>query len=124
MCIRDRFWDVFCRLIELDEVLRDDAKDPVAARAGVAARIAAYPTAHWREVFEGQDACCAIVANLAEAVRDPHVVARKIFDRRASAGAETIPALPVPIDPVLRDSVVTKSAPRLGADSGLIGSGG
>lgn len=119
--IEQRFWDVFCRLIELDEALRDDAKDPAAARAGVAARIAAYPTAHWRQVFEGQDACCAIVANLAEAVRDPHVVARKIFDRQVSAGTETIPALPVPIDPALRDSAVVKSAPRLGADSGLVG---
>ena len=29
-------------MIELDEALRDDAKDPAAARAGVAARIAAY----------------------------------------------------------------------------------
>ena len=34
------------------------------------------------------------------------------------------PALPVPIDPVLRDSVAVKSAPRLGADSGLVGTGG
>ena len=111
-------------MIELDATLRDDAKDPEATRAAVAARIAAHPTAHWRRVFEGQDACCAIVAGLAEAVRDPHVIARKIFDRRVSAGAETIPALPVPIDPVLRDSVAVKSAPRLGADSGLVGTGG
>ena len=63
-------------------------------------------------------------AEHAAAVRDPHVIARKIFDRQVSAGAQTIPALPVPIDPALRDPVVTKSAPRLGADSGLVGTGG
>jgi crotonobetainyl-CoA:carnitine CoA-transferase CaiB-like acyl-CoA transferase len=122
--IEQRFWDVFCRLIELDPALCDDTRDPAATRAGVAARIAAYPTAHWLRVFEGQDACCAIVANLADAVRDPHVIARKIFDHRVSVGAETIPALPVPIDPALRDSAVVKSAPRLGADSALVGTGG
>jgi alpha-methylacyl-CoA racemase len=121
--IEQRFWDVFCRLIELDAALRDDARDPAATQAGVAARIAAHPTAHWRQVFEGQDACCAMVANLAEAVRDPHVIARKIFDRQVSAGGVTIPALPVPIDPALRDPAVTKSAPRLGADSSLVGPG-
>jgi crotonobetainyl-CoA:carnitine CoA-transferase CaiB-like acyl-CoA transferase len=121
--IEQRFWEVFCRLIELDPALRDDARDPAATRAGVAARIAAYPAAHWRRVFEGQDACCAIVANLADAVRDPHVAARKIFDRRVGVDDETIPALPVPIDPALRDSAAVKSAPRLGADSGLVGMG-
>jgi alpha-methylacyl-CoA racemase len=122
--IEQRFWDVFCRLIELDEVLRDDSRDPAATRAAVAARIAAHPSAHWRQLFEGQDACCAIVASLAEAVRDPHIVARGIFDRQVSDGTATIPALPVPIDPVLRDSAAVRSAPRLGADSGLIGTEG
>jgi hypothetical protein len=48
------------------------------------------------------------------------LVARRIFERQVSAGAETIPA---PIDPALRDSAVVKSVPRLGADSGLVGIG-
>lgn len=119
--IEQRFWDVFCRLIELDQALRDDAKDPAATRAGVAACIAAHPTAHWHRLFEGQDACCAVVASLEEAVRDPQVVARKLFARQVDAGGVTIPALPVPIDAALRDPTVTRPAPRLGADSGLIG---
>jgi alpha-methylacyl-CoA racemase len=121
--IEQRFWDVFCRLIGLDEALRDDGKNPAATRAGVAARIAAHPTAHWRQLFEGQDACCAIVASLEEAVRDPQVVARKLFERQVDAGGATIPALPVPIEAALRDPTVTRSAPRLGADSGLTGAG-
>jgi len=119
--IEQRFWDLFCRLIGLDAALRDDAKDPAATRAGVAVRIAAHPTAHWRQVFEGQDACCAIVASLEEAVRDPHVIARRLFERHASAGAATIPALPVPIDPTLRDTAISRSAPHLGADGDLLG---
>jgi len=121
--IEQRFWDVFCRLIGLDEALRDDARTPAATRDAVAARIAAYPTAHWRKVFEGQDACCAIVASLEEAVRDPHVAARKLFDRRVSAGDRTIPALPIPIEGEMRDAAVTRSAPRLGADNSLFGAG-
>lgn len=121
--IEQRFWDIFCRLIGLDEALRDDSKNPAATKAAVGACIAAHPTAHWRQVFEGQDACCAIVASLEEAVHDPHVAARKLFDRRVGEGARTIPALPVPIDASLRDPAVTKSAPRLGADNVLIGAG-
>ena len=39
--IEQRFWEVFCRLIDLDEPLRDDSRDREATRRAVAARIAA-----------------------------------------------------------------------------------
>ena len=119
--IEQRFWDIFCRLIALDTAFHDDSKDPVATKAAVAARIAAHPIAHWRQVFDGQDACCAIIASLEEAVRDPHVIARKLFERRVKSGGSAIPALPVPVDDALRDDAVERSAPELGADNHLLG---
>jgi len=118
--IEQRFWEVFCRLIKLDESLRDDSRDPDATRRGVAACISAYPTAHWQRVFDGADACCAVVTSLEEAVQDPQVIARNLFARRASSGARAIPALPVPIVEALRDPAITRFAPRLGADRNLV----
>ena len=122
--IEQRFWEVFCRLIELDAPLRDDGRDPDATRRGVAARIAAHPTAHWQRVFADEDACCAVVASLEQAVQDPQVTARDLFARRAGMGPHTIPALPVPIVEGLRDPALTRAAPRLGADGDLVASGG
>src|SRR5208282_3738724 len=120
--IEQRFWEVFCRLINLDPAARDDARDPAATIAAVAARVAMHTAAHWRKLFDGQDVCCAVVASLDEAVRDPHVVARNLFSRRVRAGSKSIPALPVPIAESLRDPAELKSAPRLGADEDLLAS--
>lgn len=120
--IEQRFWEVFCRLINLDAAARDDTHDPAATIAAVTARVAARPVAHWRKLFDGQDVCCAMVASLDEAVRDPHVAARNLFSRRVRAGSKSIPALPVPIDDGLRDPAEIKSAPRLGADEELLAS--
>ena len=118
--IEQRFWDVFCRLIELEPSLRDDARDPEATGRGVAARIASRPAAHWQRVFAGEDACCAVAISLEEAVQDPQVIARNLFARRAGSGGAAIPALPVPIAEALRDPAAARSAPRLGADNGLV----
>jgi alpha-methylacyl-CoA racemase len=119
--IEQRFWEPFCRLIELDEPLRDDSRDPDATRRGVAARIAAQPAAHWLQVFDGADVCCAVVKSLEQAVQDPQVIARNLFARRAGSDEEhAIPALPVPIVEALRDPAVTRLAPRLGAENGLV----
>ena len=42
---------------------------------------------------------------------------------RAESVTYVYAALPGPIDPALRDTAVIKSAPRLGADGGLVGTG-
>jgi alpha-methylacyl-CoA racemase len=118
--IEQRFWEAFCRLIELDEPLRDDSRNPAATRRAVAARIAAKPTIHWRQLFDGVDACCAVVASLEQAVQDPQVIARKLFTRRAASDTNTVPALPVPIVEALRDPTPTRAAARLGADNDLL----
>lgn len=121
--IEQRFWTVFCDLIELEPEYRDDARDSKAAIAAVAAKICTQTTEHWRRVFADKDACCAIVASLGEAVADAHVEARGLFDFRTSNRGQEIPALPVPIERALRDPKASKSAPALGADNDLLQSG-
>lgn len=116
--IEDRFWAVFCEAIALDLPLRDDASDPVATMARVAALIGARETAHWRDVFARADCCCSPVASLEEALRNPHFVARGLFDHRIRASdGRTMPALPVPIAPMFRNPPGNRAAPALGGDT-------
>ena len=81
------------------------------------------PTAHWRQVFDGVDACCAVVESLEQAVQDSQVVARNLFARRAAPTRDAIPALPVPIVEALRDPALTRVAARLGADNTRLAAG-
>lgn len=112
--LEEKFWDVFTRIIDLPEPLRDDARDPAATRAAVAARIAARDAAEWREAFAGQDVCCSIVRDLREALADPHWAAREVFARMSRMGDATVAALPSIVAPSLRDGAVADHAPALG----------
>ena len=107
--LEEKFWATFCRLTGL----------PLGAdKETVQSAIAARPAAHWRSLFEGEDCCCSIVASLEEAMRDPQIQARGLFNHRLTnaAGAE-IPALPVPVVPAFRGSSGTpKTAPSLESD--------
>jgi alpha-methylacyl-CoA racemase len=118
--LEQRFWDVFCRLIGLGERFHDDSRDPAKVIEAVAACILARPTDHWRRVFANEDACCAVVASLAEAIEDPHFRAHNLFGRQTGAGPMRIPALPLPLADAFRDTVLTKLSPTLGADNHLI----
>jgi crotonobetainyl-CoA:carnitine CoA-transferase CaiB-like acyl-CoA transferase len=118
--IEQRFWDVFCRLIGLDERFHDDSRDPAKVIEAVAACIIAQPTDHWRRVFAEADACCAVVASLAEAVEDPHFRAHNLFGRQTGTGSMRIPALPLPLAEAFRDPALTKLSPALGADNHLV----
>jgi len=118
--LEQRFWDVFCRLIGLGERFHDDGRDPAKVIEAVAACILARPTDHWRRVFANEDACCAVVASLAEAIEDPHFRAHNLFGRQTGAGPMRIPALPLPLADAFRDTVLTKLSPTLGADNHLI----
>lgn len=98
--LEERFWRNFCDTLELEEGLRDDARDPEATLAGVAARIAEHPAEHWRELFRDRDVCCSIVVSVEDAMRDGHFRARGLFDREVQDEAgRTIPALPLPLAP-------------------------
>lgn len=54
---------------------------------------ASRPSAHWREVLEGTDACFAPVLSVSEAVNHPHNVAREIF-RVDDGGTVTVNVAP------------------------------
>lgn len=119
--LEQRFWENFCRVIDLPEALRDDSRDAAATAAAVAQRIAARPASHWRERFCGEDVCATIVASLEEAIADPHFVARGLFARRVRTDAGELMAVPVPVDDAFRSPEPVVDYPRLGADDGLLG---
>jgi alpha-methylacyl-CoA racemase len=101
-----KFWDGFCEAIGLDGALRDDRRDPQATRAAIAAIIAAQPAAHWREQLEPRDCCCTVVRTLEEALADPHLTARGLFDAQAEEpGGRRLVSTPLPLAPVFRDKV-------------------
>ena len=113
--IEQKFWLAFCDVIDLPQELRDDAATADATRAEVARRVAAKPAAHWQPLFVKADCCTSIVRTPAEAARDPHFVARGVFDWQTEVGAATVPALPVPIAPAFRGARdASARAPDLG----------
>jgi crotonobetainyl-CoA:carnitine CoA-transferase CaiB-like acyl-CoA transferase len=112
--LEQKFWDNLCDLLGLSADLRDDKRDPDATAAGVARVIAAKPAAHWTTEFAARDVCCSIVQDMAEALRDPHFRARKLFDRRVVDGPHSATAIPVPVVPQFRSPDRDAGYPHLG----------
>jgi alpha-methylacyl-CoA racemase len=118
--LEQRFWERFAELIGLEPAYRDDRRDPAAATVRVAEIIRSRDAGHWRARFAGEDVCCALVASLEEAVRDPHFVGRGLFADELTDGAgRSIPALPVPLAPVFRETRAA-SYPTLGESNDLL----
>jgi crotonobetainyl-CoA:carnitine CoA-transferase CaiB-like acyl-CoA transferase len=117
--LEQKFWATFCDLIGLEGEFRDDAKNPAATKARVAEIIATETADTWRSRFAGKDCCCSIVANLGDALTDPHYTARGVFDHvLTNPEGAAMPALPVPLDPAFRAAPAAAIAsPALGADS-------
>jgi alpha-methylacyl-CoA racemase len=112
--IEAKFWRNFCEAIDLPEELRKDGVDGRRVREAIAERVAAQPSDHWKRVFSGEDYCVEVVADLQEAVSDPHFASRGLFSRRVTmANGQAFPALCVPLVPdfVSPDS---DGAPALG----------
>ena len=115
--LEDKFWQAFCRIVELPAAWCDDRPDPAGSIAEVARRIEARPAAHWERAFAGVDVCCAVVRTLEEAIRDIHFRARGLFERKVTLPGHTLPALPVPVVPGLRSPRADAPAPAVGADN-------
>ena len=90
--LEQRFWDAFCEIVDLEPPVRDDSIDPPATAARVAEIIASDTADSWTRRFAGRDCCCSVVASAADAMRDPHFIARGLFRE----------PLPLPIDPAFR----------------------
>jgi crotonobetainyl-CoA:carnitine CoA-transferase CaiB-like acyl-CoA transferase len=116
--LEQKFWLTFAAAIGLAPVFVDDRRDPAATTAAVAAIIARRSAAEWRPVFAAADCCVTIMSTLEEALVDPHFAARGLFSHRvAGPSGQTMPALPVPIDPAFRDDPMrVKSVPKLGGE--------
>ena len=117
--LEDKFWGIFCETIGLDAALRDDAINPQATTARVAEIVASVDSNIWRERFQTADCCCTIVADLREALADPHFCQHGLFDHRlVNEAGQTLPALPVPVDTAFRAPAgECQSAPPLGAQT-------
>ncbi|MCL4745523.1 MAG: CoA transferase [Burkholderiaceae bacterium] len=102
--IESQFWTRFCTLVGVAET---------ADVATVEATIALRTAAEWQATFRGEDVCCAIVATVEEAMRDPHVIARNVFSKTVVSDQSSMPALPLPLVPAYRDPVGAMPAPKL-----------
>ena len=120
--LEQKFWDNFCKLIELPAELRDDSKDPAATIEKVREIVASKPAGEWKDLFADVDCCCSIVQELAEAMRETHFHIRGNFDHSLeNEEGDTLPAVAVSIAPQFRgDPNVTKSAPPVGAHNDSI----
>jgi crotonobetainyl-CoA:carnitine CoA-transferase CaiB-like acyl-CoA transferase len=112
--LEDKFWTAFTSAIGLAPEFVADKKDMAATKAAVATIIASRSADEWQPVFAKADCCVTVLVPLADALRDPHFVARGLFAHQleAQSGA-TMPALPVPIAPVFRETPGKKKAPNL-----------
>jgi alpha-methylacyl-CoA racemase len=119
--LEQKFWLAFTTAIGLAPEFIDDGRDPAAAKSAVAAIIAQRTADEWWPMLAQADCCVTVVSTLEEALRDPHFVGRGLFAHTVSdASGATMPALPVPIDPVFRARARTKPVPALGADNDLV----
>lgn len=119
--LEQKFWETLCRLIDLPEPLRDDAKDPEATKQGIADIIAGKPAEHWANVFEDEDVCCSVVRTMQEALADPHFQARGLFDIDMTAGSARMTAAPMPVVPQFRSGATEQTYPRLGEANAMLG---
>jgi alpha-methylacyl-CoA racemase len=111
--LEQKFWENFVRVLEAPQLL-NDAADPQGTREAVASIIVTRSADEWLRRFAGVDACVSVVKSLQEAVETPHFRERGLFLRRlASSDGRVIPALPLPIAPVLRREAGQR-APSLG----------
>jgi alpha-methylacyl-CoA racemase len=115
--IEQRFWTEFCDIIGLEPDLCDDSRDAAATTKRVAEIIRGETSETWRARFAGRDCCCSIVAEVHEALADPHFAARQLFARTlVNEVGNHLPALPVPIDFAFRAPTgEPEAAPVLGA---------
>ncbi|MGP9820009.1 CaiB/BaiF CoA transferase family protein [Salinarimonas sp. NSM] len=100
--LEDKFWARACEGLGLAPELRDDARDPAATKAAVAAIVRARDGAHWRATLEPLDCCATMVRTLEEAACDPHFVARGLLAGRAEWDGVAMPLCDVPLARVLR----------------------
>jgi alpha-methylacyl-CoA racemase len=80
--LEPEFFAEMLRLLELDPVLLGPQRDRdgwPAMRDALSDAFRRHPRDHWARVFSESDACVTPVLSAAEAMDDPHLVARNVF---------------------------------------------
>ena len=81
-----------------------------ALKARLKALFLSQPSAHWRALIEGSDACFAPVLSLAEAAAHPHNAARGVYKRGPDGELDASPAPRfLPLGWTLRDETKDKA---------------
>ena len=115
--LEQKFWETFCDVVGLPEILRNDAIDPTATAREVATIVASLDASEWTHKLAGKECCCSMMVDMKDAVRDPHFQARAVFSAQVTnENNDHMPALPVPINPAFRvkaDGALP--SPRLGS---------
>jgi alpha-methylacyl-CoA racemase len=118
--LEQKFWELFCDLLDVPLALRNDAIDAGATRTAVAERVRARTGDELQALFAGKDVCCALVAGLEDALADPHFIARGVFGRELTANGKRIAALPVPVADAFRAPQRAAGYPDLGEANALL----
>lgn len=112
--LEEKFWQLFCQIIELPAELRAADAAPKVVFAAIEDRFNRRTAAEWETMFDGKDVCVERIRNAAEAIIDPHFVERQTFGQLVTlADQTTVPALPMPFPSAFR-SVSAQGAPALG----------
>ena len=113
--LEDRFWNKFCKAIELPKKFIKMQNDQEKVIQEIRKIIGQKEKNYWLDVFNKADCCCSIVKSIEEAINDNHFKVRKIFENKIINNlGEEIPALPIPVDMQFRKDQKRASAPSLG----------
>ncbi len=118
--IEDRHWENLCERLELEDELRDDAREPDETRRALAAIIGARTAAFWRDKFENRNLCCSVVADLAQAMANPQFRDRGLFDRKVRFRGGELNAVVTPLVSQFRGEPSTEEAPEPGDASKIL----
>jgi crotonobetainyl-CoA:carnitine CoA-transferase CaiB-like acyl-CoA transferase len=112
--IEEKFWNVFCELINLPTSLRDVGAPQNEVIETISTIFQSQTSEYWISIFDGKDVCCNLVLNLDEAMLDKHFTERKIFNSFVNDEDRVLTALPLPLSKNLSDTTFSKPYPRLG----------
>jgi alpha-methylacyl-CoA racemase len=115
--LEDKFWILFCELIQLPIELRGPQAPSHVVTAKVAEIFSSQPASYWLSLFEGKDVCCNLVLNLDEAMTCDHFIKRSVFNHFVQDGQLQMTALPLPLSPQLRNAIPVVGYPRLGSNN-------
>jgi crotonobetainyl-CoA:carnitine CoA-transferase CaiB-like acyl-CoA transferase len=107
-----KFWQTFCERIgrpELTSRHRSTPADQAALLDEVRAIFRTRTRDEWLTFFRGHDVCLTPVNQPAEALRDPHVLARGVI--------KSVPGLRTILPPFTKETPTLAPAPTLGQDT-------